>query len=141
MATALLSLSRLGVGALSLAFPATASTTFLLPSPGGLTTFVRLFGARDAALGAYLWYAFRTSREDNSTSPAKARDVKREARTRRLKDALLLGIIVDSIDVLSSTACVLEGNLEPRQWPLVGGAAALLVVLGWVAWPEERVAE
>jgi hypothetical protein len=141
MATSILSLSRFAVGTSCLIFPATAFTAFLLPPPGSHTTIARLFGARDAVLGAYLWYASRTSHGVISTSPVKAVDIDREKRKWRLKEALLLGIIVDSIDVMSSAACVLEGNLEPRQWPLIGGGAVLFVFLAWIGWPEESVAE
>jgi hypothetical protein len=142
MATTLLSLSRFSVGAFSLIFPATACTTFLLPQPGSLTTMARLFGARDAVLGAYLWYASRSSAEAGSpTSSAKTGEIKREKRKWRLKEALLLGAVIDSLDVISSTACVLEGNLEPGQWPLIGGGAALFVFLAWLGWPEDSVAE
>jgi Ca2+/Na+ antiporter len=142
MATTLLSLSRFSVGAFSLIFPATACTTFLLPPPGSHTTIARLFGARDAVLGAYLWYASRASPEAaSSTSSAKTGEIKREKRKWRLKEALLLGAVIDSLDVISSTACVLEGNLEPGQWPLIGGGAALFVFLAWLGWPEDSVAE
>lgn len=102
----------------------------------------RLFGARDAVLGAYLWYASRSSPDaGSSTSSTKTGEINKEKRKWRLKEALLLGAIIDSLDVISSTACVLEGNLEPGQWPLIGGGAALFVVLAWIGWPEDSGAE
>lgn len=96
------------IGIASLLVPHITTTFFQIPLSTSSTIVLRLFGSRDLGLVALVWMA-------------KSEEARRTA--------LLIGILVDSIDVLSTAACMLEGNLDliPAAW--VGGGAAGLVGL------------
>ncbi|ERF68311.1 hypothetical protein EPUS_02767 [Endocarpon pusillum Z07020] len=106
-----LSLLRTAVGLSSLILPAQTSRLFYIP-PSDSSILARLFGSRDLVLGLYLYL----SRTDDS-------------KTRRT--ALLLGMTVDAIDVLSTVACVLQGELGWEAATAAGGGAIAAIGLGW----------
>lgn len=110
----ILSLGRAATGALTLISPSLASKGALTPyATAGAASAMpwRLFGARDFTLGLYLWL----SRNKDPTT------------------ALKLGLAIDCIDVLSTTACYLEDGLPWQGGAALGGAAAALVLLGWAS--------
>jgi len=104
---------RFSVGASSILAPKLASQVFFVPFASAAPIVLRVFGSRDAALAGFLWLS---------------RD-KPELR----RQALILGLVVDSIDVLATTACVLEGNLGWEGAGIFGGGALILAALGTAA--------
>lgn len=115
-------LLRIAVGAGSLLIPNQAAKIFGVDSSRILS---RLFGARELALGTLLWYALAKS----APSAITASD---SIYQRDLKRMLWIGIVIDSVDVISSAACVAEGNLGGKAIWLVGVGAAGFAGLGSV---------
>jgi hypothetical protein len=106
----ILATARLVVGASSWLLPYHASRVFaLLTLPPQTTIAMRLFGVRDAMLGALLLTA--------GTEAERSRIV-------------LAGLVVDGIDVLSSLVGFGMGEQEPEVAGMVGVGAAILVGLG-----------
>lgn len=112
-----LALARTLAGASLLASPRFTASLFSLPTFSAASVFLRLCGARDAALGGLLW-------SSSYTSP--------ELRTPMLRQALIIGAVVDVLDGISVGVCFLEGNLKSTPAALIGGGALLFLGLGLV---------
>ena len=108
LAVKFLASCRLLVGIGSLLVPKTTANVFLIPASPSSIIF-RLFGARDAVLGGLLWSADT------------------EALSRQ---ALMIGAMIDAVDVVSTVACMLGEGLELGPAVTVGGGAALFLSLG-----------
>lgn len=107
-----LSVLRSTVGITSLLLPTLASRIFYIPASTSGIMF-RLFGSRDLVLGSYLFLA--------------RNGVSVEAR----RTALLLGMVVDGIDVLSTVVCMMQGELGWQAGVWVGAGALMFVAMGW----------
>lgn len=107
-----LATARLAFGSLSLVAPSPTLSLFRVsaqPVPGPAILMTRMFGTRDAVLGAMLHTA------DN---PAAVRR------------ALIAGAVADGLDVLSCVFAVWSGDVEMLGADLVGGGAFLFLVMG-----------
>lgn len=90
---------------------------FELPS-SPITTFpYRLFGVRDAVVGGLLWTA---------NTPEL------------FKQALIAGTLIDSIDLLSTCAAYLSGDLGVQGTALAGGGIVLFLAIELWALNELR---
>jgi hypothetical protein len=104
---------RLLIGTSSFLLPGLTTTTFFYSVPAGSLLAVRLFGCREALLGALLWTA---------KTP--------EARRR----ALLAGAAVDVLDVAAAAWGFLGGDVDVMPALAFGGGAVsglVLAALGW----------
>jgi len=115
----IMSVGRMVIGGGSVIAPKFLCQLFFAPFTPATSIAWRLFGARDFAVGSFLWLS-----KDKDPRPA-----------------LMLGIAIDSIDIVSTAICVAEGNLEWEPVASVGGGAALLVLVGWVALRGVKVGE
>ena len=143
-----------GISLLILPRPLAALSRLPFPDAASAVLGMRLAGGRDFAVGYYLWHALRRRSAsllgdsgldaksmgrvsaDESTPLAPTGKVEggnREAST-AVRDALMLGIAVDSIDVLSCLACYVEGDLNGVQTLVFGGMAGGLVLAGGYCW-------
>ncbi|CAI6318683.1 unnamed protein product [Periconia digitata] len=119
-AITILSTLRLSLGATLLILPTKTLSLFLItiaPStPAVLLT--RLFGARDAVLGAQLYTAA------DGTAPDGGR--------RETRRALWAGIAADALDMCSVAAAVRGGYLGMGPAGLLWGGALVGVGMGWM---------
>jgi hypothetical protein len=107
----ILGVSRLCVGALSLAVPGTSARVFGIEANRTNSWVTRLFGSRELILAGALL-------------AAKEPDVRTIA---------LVGAAVDGLDVLSSAVELGRGRLSTWSSIIGGGGAVLFVALGLLA--------
>jgi hypothetical protein len=108
-----LSTARIGFGTLSFLAPSSTLSLFRVspvPVPGSAILATRMFGIRDAVLGALLYTA------DN---PAAVRR------------ALIAGAVVDGIDAMACVYGVMNGDIEMLGADLVGGGALVFLAMGF----------
>lgn len=116
LARPVLGVTRLAVGALSLAAPDTSARAFGL-DPTRSSSFVgRLFGSRELALAVLLL-------------AAEGEDVARVA---------TVGAVVDGLDLLSGTAELARGRLSTRAAVVGVGGAAVFTALGLLVARDAR---
>ena len=108
---------RLLVGALFLIAPGCGSWLFLIPFTPEVSLAGRLFGVREVVLGSLLW------RASNSEEG------------RRL---FTQTIAVDSLDLVATAVCYIEGNLGllPAM-TTVGGGILVFLALGFIGRSKE----
>lgn len=132
-----LAVARILVGAGSLVSPQRSCALLGLEYHRSSAMLSRLFGGRDFALGAALYWALRKYWVQRGVEEGKKRDEVGLASfwlLRQLRMVVWLGVICDAIDIASVAVGVLEGTLE-RGSPVVSlGApavgATLLGLLG-----------
>lgn len=112
-----LSLARILIGGSSLVSPTFTASFVSYPYYSGISSMsYRLFGSRELVLGSCLWLANDRSSE-------------------LLRPLLLIGAVIDAIDIISTGACILqEGNLSPWAIAISAGGAALFTGIQLWAW-------
>ena len=141
-----LAISRMAIGVAALLIPLPTCSAFLIPVPATATLAVRLAGARDLAIGGLLLHSLRNSsaatatksngpiglHQDETKQPLldgqKAK--MKSGSDAYLRSALLAGMVVDGIDVLSSAACFLEGNVSIEGALVFASGAGLFLGMG-----------
>ena len=116
-----LAVLRMLVGASTLLVPGRAGPPFGIPITAPTMILGRLFGVRDLVIGGLLWSA-----PSHSTATIA---VNGECR-RTLRRALVVGLIIDTVDVCSNIVGFVDGTLEPRAIVGVGVGAAFFAGLG-----------
>lgn len=103
----LVAIARIIPGISSIISPSFIAYAFSLPyHPSASSLSYRWAGSRELVLGGWLWLA-------NTSYPEQ------------LSSVLVVGAIVDAIDLGSTFACILlEGNLNPWALTIVAGGAA-----------------
>lgn len=124
--TSAFAVMRAAVGIGSLIAPAQICGLFGIDFINGSTIMLRLFGARELVLASLLW---RSQSRARHLSSGKGGSEKRAARE-SLRSVLWAGVFIDSIDIVSSAVCILEGNMSGKAIWLVGGGAAVFATLG-----------
>jgi hypothetical protein len=107
--------AKIAFGALSLLLPSTVLSLFRLspvPAPTSTITITRMFGIRDAVLGALLYTA---------DSPAA------------IRRALIAGMVADGVDGLIAAYGLWNGDLGVLPAELLGGGALVVVGIAGVA--------
>lgn len=156
IAAYVLSLIRIGTGFAFLALPQFSCATFLVPQAAAPAAILatRLAGSRELAVGELQWYALRRHRAGRATfvDPASSSDaaaehsqlLPREAagakglsasaeaprRENMVGYALMAGMAIDAIDVVSCLVCYAEGNLPLEPALLVGGVGCVAFGVG-----------
>jgi hypothetical protein len=106
-----LSVGRMAMGAGFLVAPKLLCDLFFMPITPATSIAWRVVGACVFAVGAFLFLSI-----DKDPKPA-----------------LMLGLTINSIDVVSTEIWAAEGNKEWEPVVSLGGGAPLLVLMGWVA--------
>ena len=109
--------------------PQMGGRLFSFPIAPEANIYGRLFGVRDLVLGVLLWSASSTF----STSLTKSDTSLANQSGRDLKQLLLIGMLIDSIDIVSGLISAWNGEIKGKAilWGPVG--AAILAGLQWVA--------
>lgn len=117
LSLSLLSIGRILVGGASLLSPTFLANLVSYPyHPSTSSMSYRLFGSRELVLGSCLWLANTNSSE-------------------LLPPVLLIGAMIDAIDIVSTGGCILfEGNLSHWAVSVTAGGAALFVAVQLWAW-------
>ena len=117
LSLSLLSIGRILIGGGSLLSPTFLANFVSYPYHPSISSMsYRLFGSRELVLGGCLWLANTNSSE-------------------LLPPVLLIGAIIDAIDIVSTGGCILlEGNLSPWAMSVTAGGAALFVAVQLWAW-------
>lgn len=129
----LLATSRMAVGLGFLTIPSHLATLFTMPFSPEATIGCRMAGSRDIILGALLYACCSRSPTSGSTAVGKEKNGdKRELQSgwTDTQRALLAGIVVDALDVLTCLWCYCEGTLPLSSALLLGGGAALFCDIG-----------
>lgn len=115
------SIIRLLVGGSSLLSPTFTANIVSYPYHASISSMpYRLFGSRELVLGTCLWLANSSSSE-------------------LLSPLLLIGAIIDGIDIVSTGVYVLqEGNLSPWAVTISAGGAGLAIALQMWVWSGLR---
>lgn len=141
-----LSMLRMGVGLGLLGMPSKTAELFLLPAIPNATIALRMAGVRDFAIGGLL-YATKLAtlqarnvepKQDNSpaSSLLGKGDLKLAEKITsndELRRALVTGIVVDAIDIVSCIICFEQGTLPGDAALLIGGGAVAFFGLGVLA--------
>jgi hypothetical protein len=138
-----LSTLRMLTGLALLTVPRLAATAFFVPYQPSLALYSRLTGIRDFAVGALLYTAIPTTQEQRQKNNANHDDNDAPGKPllggeitvngegmHEVKRALMAGIVVDAVDVVSIMACFAEGNLDIKGVGMAGGGAALFCIWG-----------
>lgn len=122
IAIKVLALARMGLGLGLLSVPATVTRLCLLPVVESDSLIYRVAGSRDLALGGLLWFASASGQQASSGSGEVPKDS-----SVSLRQALIAGVVADSLDFVSTVLCFADGNLasEPAVLFAVGSAAFL----------------
>lgn len=100
-----------------------------IPLPPEMHIMGRVFGIRDLMLGGLLWKACsRHQKALTGSDTALVKDSRRD-----LKNLLLVGIVIDAVDVASSAISIWNGDMQGRVIVWVTGGATALVGLQWLA--------
>jgi hypothetical protein len=123
------SIARSFAGGIMLFTPQLGANIFGVPLAPGTNILGRLFGIRDLALGGLLWGACSSletalSRSDTALIKEAGRDLNR---------LLLLGMVIDSVDVVSSIVSIWSGDMEGKAIFWIPCGAAIFVGLEWFA--------
>lgn len=130
IAIQVLAVARCGVGVALLALPQTTARMCLLPTTASGSLIFRLAGSRDFALGGLLWFA---------SAPSASADIPKDGLL-GFRQALIVGTVVDAIDLVSVGACLADGSLALEPATLVGAGAALFLGLGLMGLRSPRFA-
>lgn len=120
-------LTRAAVGLSGLLIPGQAASIFGVDANYGSRIMGRLFGARELALGGMLWFASRSAGATTTTEKAS-----QLVGPQHLPLVLWIGLFIDAADMISSTACVLEGSMGGKAIWLVGVGAGVFAALGGI---------
>lgn len=128
LSTTAFALLRIGVGAISLFAPPLSARLFGIEMNYHSRILSRLFGVRELVLGVLLWRAHsRVSAAYGGASGGKE-EVRMEWCRSDLRRVLLVGVVIDAVDAISSGVSVWEGSMGGKAIWLVGvGAVAALV--------------
>jgi hypothetical protein len=123
-----ISIIRAVVGGSMLLGPEHSAQLFGVPLAPETSIIGRLFGSRDLALGALLWYARATAISPSNILHFSNEAVSKDA-TGILKYALYTGVAVDLMDIGGCAVAFLDGTISERAVAFLGGGAVLLVTL------------
>ncbi|GAM89847.1 hypothetical protein ANO11243_078860 [Dothideomycetidae sp. 11243] len=113
-------LARVAVGLSCLIAPRFASSLYGIDAIPASNIVFRLFGVRDAVLGALLWQVQRNAAKVGADAHC----------AQRVKNLLYIGVFIDVVDVISSAVCLAEGNLSDRTTWMIGAGAVSFASLG-----------
>lgn len=139
----LFSIARMTLGLGLLAIPKPVAHVFLVPFTREATIACRMAGARDLVLGALLYASrpWRSTALMNKTTDASEHPLlsdngqfREQIGENHTKRALLAGMVVDGIDILSVLWCYLDGTLPIEAVATLGGGACLFCGLGAYCW-------
>jgi hypothetical protein len=120
---------RMATGISLLALPRLTSATFLVPYASSSSWITRFGGVRDFAIGALL-YSSRPPSTPPSNGKPGSNGGEGGVDSRELRRALMMGILVDAVDIMSCAVAYGEGSLPIEAVGLVAGGAALALGLG-----------
>lgn len=126
-----LAAGKISLGLGGLLAPGLVQQAFLISAPSTASALTRMFATREIGLGAILWanrLRNTTPLAASSTSTATTTSI---TATPGLRQALLLGIGVDSLDAMSAVMGFAQGTLDWKQALLLGGGGVM--VAGWGA--------
>jgi len=139
-----LSTLRMAAGVGLLAAPRLTTIAFLVPYASSASLITRMGGVRDFVLGALLFTANRNRSASASiiSSPSDEGVVKpdtepllggvRNGEMGEVRRALMAGMLVDAVDIVSCLVCMGEGTLPLEGMGIAGGGAVVFLGLG--AW-------
>ena len=116
--------TRLAVGASALLYPRICGSLFGIPFDPKTAIFARLFGARDLIFGGLCLQA-----RGNPTQNGGGKDASMQSKG-DLRTLLLVGLLLDTVDVSSSVIGWWKGEMGVEALGWVGGGAFAAVVLG-----------
>ena len=143
MMQTLLSISRMAVGLGFMAIPRQLASLFIIPFSPEAAIGCKMAGARDFVLGALLYTCGSqdsTALTSKTTSPTERFGLsgKDQSQAQRgwnsTQRALMSGVVVDGLDILSVLWCYLDGTLPAEAAATLGGGASLLLGLGLCCW-------
>lgn len=123
-------LLRIGVGLSGLLVPSLSARFFGIDDNYQSRILSRLFGVRELTLGVLLWRAHQRV----SASYAGRSETKEDGHVRScrsdLRRILLVGLLIDVVDAISSGVSVWEGSMGGKAIWLVGAGAVGAAGLG-----------
>lgn len=138
----LLSISRMAVGLGFMTIPGPIASIFAMPFSPEASIGCKMAGNRDLVLGALLYTcrpqrSISTSRKDKNTNSSEQPLLPKDGNSSRMRLALISGIVVDALDVLSVLWCYLDGTLPIEAVATLGGGASFLLGMGIYCWYKE----